>query len=89
MKKRGFIKNRYFIDKNIQKKLNYLGKITNMYYNKGNIYKRKCTHKGGISMFGNKNAGSKAHTGSGNTGEALEKYQKIYVNGTYDGDNWF
>lgn len=29
-------------------------------------------------MFGNKNAGSKAHTGSGNTGEALEKYQKIY-----------
>lgn len=56
-----------------KKKLNYLGKITNMYYNKGNIYKRKCTHKGGISMFGNKNAGSKAHTGSGNTGEALEK----------------
>ena len=29
-------------------------------------------------MFGNKNTGSKAHTGSGNTGEALEKYQKIY-----------
>ena len=29
-------------------------------------------------MFGNKMPVQKAHAGSGNTGEALEKYQKIY-----------